>query len=267
MSLEQLILLALIQGLTEFLPVSSSAHLILLSSLTSFEDQGTLIDVAVHVGSLFAVIAYFRRDVLRLFAGLGHILARRQTADSKLLWALIIGTIPTVIVGALVYVSGAVDGLRSPLVIGWATLIFGVLLYESDRIGMRYKTAGKLTLRGALFIGLAQVLSLVPGTSRSGITITAGRFLGYERTEAARFSMLLSIPTIGMIGVLLGIELLRSGEPVLQTSALIVMALSFVTAYAAIWFFMSLVNRIGLLPFAIYRVVMGSGLLIWVYFF
>ncbi len=267
MSLEQLILLAIIQGLTEFLPISSSAHLILLPSLTGYEDQGTLIDVAVHVGSLLAVVLYFRRDVLRLFMGAGHIVMRKETGDSKLLWALIIGTIPTVGVGALVYLSGAADALRSPLIIGWTTLIFGIVLYESDRIGMRYKTMENLTLRGALFVGLAQVLSLVPGTSRSGITITAGRFLGYERTEAARFSMLLSIPTIGMIGVLLGIEVLRSGEPVLQSNALTVMALSFVTAYASIWFFMSLVNRIGLLPFALYRVAMGLGLLGWVYFF
>lgn len=267
MSLEQLILLAIIQGLTEFLPISSSAHLILLPSLTGYEDQGTLIDVAVHVGSLLAVVLYFRRDVLRLFVGLGDILTRKDTAAAKLLWALIIGTIPTVIVGALIYLSGTADALRSPLIIGWTTLIFGIILYESDRIGMRYKTMENLTLRGALFVGLAQVLSLIPGTSRSGITITAGRFLGYERNEAARFSMLLSIPTIGMIGLLLGIDVVQSGEAVLQARALTAVGLSFIAAYIAIWFFMKLVNRIGLLPFALYRVAMGLGLLVWVYFF
>jgi undecaprenyl-diphosphatase len=266
MPLEQLILLAIIQGLTEFLPISSSAHLILLPELMGLEDQGPLIDVAVHVGSLLAVVLYFRRDVAGLFAGVAHTAQRRRTAESRLLWALILATIPTVAAGGALYLSGAVDSLRSAEVIGWATLVFGILLYESDRIGMRFKNVDDLTLRGAIVVGLFQVLSLIPGTSRSGITITAGRFLGLERSEAARFSMLLSLPTIGIFGVLAGWELWRSGETVLQTSALSAAVLSFVSAYAAIWFFMSLVNRIGLLPFTLYRVVMGLGLLGYVYF-
>jgi len=266
MPLEQLILLAIIQGLTEFLPVSSSAHLILLPDVLGLEDQGPLIDVAVHVGSLFAVMFYFHRDVAGLFAGAGHTLQRRQTPESALLWSLVIATLPTVAVGGVLYLTGVVDSLRSAELIGWATLIFGIVLYESDRIGMRFKNLNDLSYRGALVIGLFQVLSLIPGTSRAGITITAGRFLGFERSEAARFSMLLSLPTIGVFGVLAGIELWRSGEAVLQTSALTAAALSFVSAYAAIWFFMTLVNRIGLLPFTIYRVIMGGGLLFYVYF-
>ncbi len=266
MPLEQLILLAIIQGLTEFLPISSSAHLILLPALTAMEDQGPLVDVAVHVGSLFAVLLYFHRDVVGLFRGLGHTAQRRQTDDSRLLWTLVIASLPTIAVGGLLYLSGITESLRSAEVIGWATLIFGILLYESDRIGMRFKNMGDLTMRGALFVGAMQVLSLVPGTSRTGITITAARFMGYERSEAARFSMLLSLPTIGIFGVLAAIELVRSGETVLQSSAMIAALLSFVAAYATIWFFMSFVNRIGLLPFTIYRVVLGAGLLIWVYF-
>lgn len=266
MPLEQLILLAIIQGLTEFLPISSSAHLILLPEFMGLEDQGPLIDVAVHVGSLLAVVLYFHRDVAGLFAGAVHTVQRRRTAESRLLWALVIATIPTIAVGGVLYLTGAVESLRSAEVIGWATLIFGVLLYESDRIGMRFKSVSDITLFGAVVVGLFQVVSLIPGTSRSGITITAGRFLGLERSEAARFSMLLSLPTIGIFGVLAGIELMRSGEVVLQTNALIAAGLSFVSAYAAIWFFMALVNRIGLLPFTLYRVVMGLGLLGYVYF-
>ncbi len=266
MSLEQLILLAIIQGLTEFLPISSSAHLILLPVVTGLEDQGTLIDVAVHVGSLFAVMLYFRRDVGRLFIGFGQTIAQRKSEETRLFWTLVIATIPTVLAGAALYLTGTAASLRSMEVIGWTTLIFGLLLYESDRIGMRFKTLGDLTRRGAIFIGLMQVLSLIPGTSRTGITITAGRFMGYERVEAARFSMLLSIPTIGIIGILTGVELVRSGETILQQSALIAMVLSFLTAYGSIWFFMTLVNRMGLLPFTIYRVVLGLGLLSYVYF-
>lgn len=267
MSLEQLILLALIQGITEFLPISSSAHLILLPIFAGFEDQGTLMDVAVHVGTLFAVMLYFRKDVIRLFIGAGDAVLRKPTTDARLLWALVIATVPTVIVGGILYVNDWTDGLRSPAVIGWTTLIFGVLLYESDRVGMRYKTMKDMTLRGALFVGLMQVISLIPGTSRSGITMTAGRFLGYERSEAARFSMLLSIPTIGMLGLAATVELIRSGETMLQANALIAAGLAFISAYIAIWFLMSLVNRIGFLPFVIYRVVLGAGLLTWVYFF
>jgi undecaprenyl-diphosphatase len=266
MPLEQLILLAIIQGLTEFIPVSSSGHLILLPGLTGLEDQGPLIDVALHVGSLAAVVLYFHRDVAGLFAGMGHTLQRRKTAESRLFWMLVLATIPTVAAGGVLYLTGMVDSLRSAEVIGWATLIFGILLYEADRIGMRYKNVNDLTFGGSIVVGLFQVISLIPGTSRAGITITAGRFLGLERSEAARFSMLLSIPTIGILGLLAAIELWRTGEVVLQTSAITAVLMSFVSAYAAIWFFMTLVNRIGLLPFTIYRVMMGGGILVWVYF-
>lgn len=265
MPLGFLVLLAVIQGLTEFLPVSSSAHLILPSQLLGTADQGPLIDVAVHVGSLFAVMLYFRTEVMRLFRGVPDLVRIRMTDDARLLAFLIAATIPTILIGGLIYVSGLVELLRSAEVIAWATILFGLLLFEADRIGMRFKTMDDLTFRGALVIGLAQVLALIPGTSRAGITMTAGRFLGYERAEAARFSMLLSIPTIAAFGLLAGIELVRSGENALQADAVTAMVLSFAAAYASIWVFMSWVNRIGFAPFVIYRLLLGAALLWLVY--
>lgn len=261
-----LVFLAVIQGLTEFLPISSSAHLILPSQLIEdFPDQGPLIDVAVHVGSLIAVMLYFRSDVKRLFAGIPDLLRLRMSDDSRLLAYLVLATVPTIAVGGLLYVTGAVDFLRNAEVIAWATILFGLLLFESDRIGMRFKAIDDLTFKGALVIGAAQVLALVPGTSRAGITMTAGRFLGYERSEAARFSMLLSIPTIAAFGLLAGLELARTGENALQASAVTALVLSFAAAYASIWLFMSWVNRIGFAPFVIYRLLLGGALLWFVY--
>lgn len=265
MPLGFLVLLAVIQGLTEFLPVSSSAHLILPSQLLGVPDQGPLIDVAVHVGSLFAVMLYFRADVLRLFRGVPDLLRLRMTGDARLLAWLIAATVPTVLAGLVLYKTGAVGALRSTEVIAWATIIFGLLLYEADRVGMRFKTMDQLSFRGVIFIGLAQVLALIPGTSRSGITMTAGRFLGYERTDAARFSMLLSIPTIAASGILVGIDLAQSGEASLQADAVTALLLSFATAFASIWVFMSWVNRIGFAPFVIYRLALGAVLLWIVY--
>jgi undecaprenyl-diphosphatase len=263
--LAYLVLLALIQGLTEFLPVSSSAHLILPSQLMGMPDQGPLIDVAVHVGSLFAVMLYFRAEVARLLRGVPDLARARMTADARLLAYLAAATVPTVAVGGVLYLTGAVDVLRNAEVIAWATILFGVLLFEADRIGLRFKAMDDLTWRGVLFIGAAQVLALIPGTSRAGITMTAGRFLGYERSESARFSMLLSLPTIAAFGVLAGIELARSGEVVLQANAVTAMALSFAAAFASIWVFMKWVDRFGFAPFVLYRLALGAVLLVMVY--
>ncbi len=265
MALELLILLAIIQGLTEFLPISSSAHLILPSQLGLTPDQGTTIDVAVHVGSLFAVMVYFHKDVRLLIAGMWDAVRLKWTWGSKLFAFLSAATVPILIFGAIITVTGAEDMLRSAELIGWTSIIFGLLLYEADRIALRYKSVEDITWRGALTIGASQILSLLPGTSRSGITMTAGRFLGFERSEAARFSMLLAIPTILAIGGVKGIEVIQSGDSMLQSDVLWSAGLSFVAAYAAIWVFMSLVDRIGLLPFVIYRVVLGLGLLAFVY--
>ncbi len=266
MALEILILLAIIQGLTEFLPISSSAHLILPAQLGWIEDQGTTIDVAVHVGSLFAVMLYFRKDVWSLITGFFDAVRLRWTWGAKLFVFLSLATIPTLAVGVFIATMDAEDALRSATLIGVTSIVFGLLLYEADRIALRYKKVENITWRGAVFYGAAQVLALLPGTSRSGITMTAGRFLGYERAEAARFSMLLAIPTILAIGGFKALEVVESGDPVLQTNVAWALGLSFLTAYLAIWVFMALVERIGLLPFVIYRVLLGVALLGFVFF-
>lgn len=267
MTLEILILLAIIQGLTEFLPISSSAHLILPAQLGWIEDQGTTIDVAVHVGSLFAVMAYFHKDVVTLFAGLWDAIRLRWTWSSKLFTLLAVATVPTLVAGVFIAVMDVEDMLRSAELIGWTSIIFGVLLYEADRIALRYKQVEDVTWQAALTVGAAQCLALLPGTSRSGITMTAARFLGYERSEAARFSMLLAIPTILAIGGFKGLEVVQAGDSVLQGQVFWAIILSFVAAYAAIWVFMRLVEQIGLFPFMIYRIALGLALLTFVYGF
>ncbi|MGF1455839.1 MAG: undecaprenyl-diphosphate phosphatase [Alphaproteobacteria bacterium] len=265
MPLEILILLALIQGLTEFLPISSSAHLILPAQLGLIEDQGTTIDVAVHVGSLFAVMLYFYRDIGMLLRGLLDAVQMRWSRDARLLAFLCLATVPFLVLGVGVAVFDVEDVLRSAELIGWTSIIFGLVLYEADRIALRYKTMEDITWRGAITVGLAQCLAALPGTSRSGITMTAGRFLGYTRSEAARFSMLLAIPTILAAGGYKGLQVITGADPVALDAILWSVGLSFVAAYLSIWVFMTLVERIGLLPFVIYRVFLGIGLLGYVY--
>ncbi len=265
MPLEILILLAIIQGLTEFLPISSSAHLILPAQLGLIEDQGTTIDVAVHVGSLFAVMVYFYKDIGTLLQGLADAVRLRWSKSAQLLLFLCLATVPFLVLGVAVAVFDVEDVLRSAELIGWTSIIFGLVLYEADRIALRYKTMDDITWRGALTVGLAQCLAALPGTSRSGITMTAGRFLGYTRSEAARFSMLLAIPTILAAGAYKGLEVVTEGNAVVLDAVLWSVGLSFLAAYLAIWIFMNLVEKIGLLPFVIYRVLLGVGLLSYVY--
>lgn len=263
MPIEQIILLALIQGLTEFLPISSSAHLILLPELTGLDDQGPLMDIAVHVGSLFAVVAYFRSEVASLLLGIPQLLRGSIEPEGQLLLYLIVATIPTIAIGGFLYVTDLIDHLRNAHVIAWATIVFGIVLYAADRRGRTERRMDDLGWRDIIKIGLAQVLALIPGTSRSGITITAGRFLHMTRPEAARFSMLLSLPTIGGFGLLALIDLVGEGANASLQDAAIATALSFVSAFASIWFFMKLLERMSLTPFVIYRLVLGTGLLIY----
>ncbi len=267
MTIEQLIILALIQGLTEFLPISSSAHLILLPEFTDWSDQGPLIDLAVHAGSLGAVMIYFKRDVVALFAGMGHLVQRRASLESKLLVQLIIATLPVLVAGLVFKVTGFADEIRSAEVIGWMTLVFGVVLYYADSKGTMDRAIPDLSSRGALWIGLAQCLALFPGTSRSGITITAARAMGFGRREAAHFSMLLALPTISIFALVAGYEVMKSGDMVLRQDVLIAVALSFFSALLSISVFMNLLKRMSLLPFVIYRVLLGVGLLTYVYIF
>ena len=259
-----LVLVALIQGITEFLPVSSSGHLILLPNLTSLEDQGLVIDVAVHLGTLGAVMLYFWSDVRRGASGIPKVL-RRQIDDQNAWLALcvIVATIPVVIAGLLLKISGFDDALRSVAVVGWTTLIFGLVLYWADQTGRADKTADRWSLKDALIMGLSQALALIPGTSRSGITITAARRLGYARTDAARLAMLMSIPTILASGALLGLEVAFNMDASAAKDAGIAAIFAFFAALAALALMMRLLQSVSFTPYVIYRVALGVVLL-WV---
>ena len=263
-----LILLALIQGLTEFLPISSSAHLILPSQIMGWPDQGPLIDVMAHFGSLFAVLLYFRRDVADILRGCIDLLQRKLNMKSALALNLIISTPPALLLGFLLASQGWDELVRSPLIIAFTTIFFGVLLWLSDVKAKSDKPVKELTWGGAITLGLAQSLALIPGTSRSGITMTAGRTLGLSREAAARFSMLMSLPIIGAGGLYALLKLMSAettAHSATLANGLVVAGLSFITAYACIALFMKWVGRIGFFPFMIYRLILGFGLLIWIF--
>ncbi len=267
MSWLQLAILAIIQGLTEFLPISSSAHLVLAPQLLGWEtDQGPLIDVMAHFGSLFAVIAYFRKDVGHIIGGFFDLLQRKLNTHSALALNLMIATPPALGLGFILNKFGYDILLRSPLIIAFTTIVFGILLWVSDIKGREEKTTEELTWKGAALMGCAQALALIPGTSRSGITMTTARFMNMTRVESARFSMLMSLPIIGAGGLysLLKLATEPSGTSGLS-EGLIVAALSFVTAYACIALFMKWVSKIGFFPFMVYRLLLGACLLIWVF--
>jgi undecaprenyl-diphosphatase len=263
-ALYHILILAIVQGITEFLPISSSGHLILTSKVFGWPDQGLAMDIAVHVGTLFAVMVYFWRDIWLMTVGVARLATGRGGPGARLALFVIVGTIPVVIVGFLgkEFIE---TSLRSAEVIAWATLGFGILLWISDRIGMTLRSIEHLTWGSALFIGLMQVLALIPGTSRSGITMTAARLLGMERREAARFSMLLSIPTILGAGVLSGYDLYKLGDISLGQDAVIAAVLAFITAIIAIWALMQWLRSASFTPFVLYRVILAAGLLYWVY--
>lgn len=266
MPLEQLIALALIQGLTEFLPISSSGHLNLLHLLTHWEDQGPLMDVAVHVGSLFAVLLYFWRDVIGLLAGLLDLCRARLTEQSRFLLYLIVATIPVFVFGYILLKSGIIYRLRTLEVIAWANMIFAVVMLVADRVGPLTRNMSSTTLRDGILIGAIQAIALIPGASRSGVTISMARILGFTRVDAAKLSMLLSIPTILGLGAATAYELYGTGDLALQNDAVIAAGLSFVSAFASIWFMMALLQRMTLMPFVAYRIILGGALLAWIYF-
>ena len=266
MPILHLILVAVIQGITEFLPVSSSGHLILLPNLTGLEDQGQMIDVAVHVGTLGAVVLYFRTDVARAISGLARIANRDlDNANARLALGLIIATMPVVLAGLGLKLSGLDDALRSVAVVGWATLIFGIVLYWADQTSGEEKTAEAWTLRDALSMGVMQALALIPGTSRSGITITAGRKLGYARGDAARLAMLMSIPTIIASGALLGLEVALNMDAAAARDAAVAALFAFFAALAALTFMMRLLRSVSFTPYVIYRIALGIVLLLVAY--
>lgn len=264
MELIQIILLSLVQGLTEFLPISSSAHLILFPALSGWADQGLAFDVAVHVGTLSAVVWYFRRELQVMVRDwLASITQRRRVGDSNLMWAVGFGTIPAGLAGLLFndYIETA---LRSPLVIAATTVIFGLLLWWADAQGKRERSEHTIGWRDVVVIGLAQALALIPGTSRSGITMTAGLMLGLSRAGAARFSFLLSIPIILLAGGYNGVKLAQSGQAVEWSALGLGVLFSALSAYLCIHLFLKALERIGMLPFVIYRLLLGVVLL-WIY--
>jgi len=254
----QITVLAIIQGVTEFLPISSSAHLLLPSLLFGWPDQGLTFDVALHMGSLSAVIIYFRQDLLRLTAAwAGSVLTRTASSDSRLAWLLILATIPAGLAGILLgdYVE---DYARALGVIASTSVLFGVLLYWADLRGKKIAGVEMLTWRGAMLIGFAQVLALIPGTSRSGVTMMAALFCNLTREAAARFSFLLSIPIILATGGLKAVELAAGNmSATAGLTLLYAMAVSGLVAYACIHYFLQLIGKIGFLPFIVYRILLG----------
>jgi undecaprenyl-diphosphatase len=257
----QIVALALVQGITEFLPISSSAHLILVPHLLGWEDQGLAFDVAVHLGTLLAVLSYFRLQLGPLAQDWVHSVVRRRTVgDSRLAWGVILGTVP-VGLAALAFEDAIGTTLRSPLVIAWATVGFGLLLWLADARGKRNRSEHTLSWGDVIVIGCAQALALIPGTSRSGITITAGLLLGLERAAAARFSFLLSIPTIVLAGGLQTLALLETGSSVDWAALALGTLLSGISAYLCIYGFIRLIERASLLPFILYRLGLGVFLL------
>ena len=266
MELIQIIVLALVQGLTEFLPISSSAHLILAPHLFGYADQGLAFDLAVHLGTLLAVLLYFRHTIWEVardwFASLPA--SGRATANSRLGWYIILATLPVMGVGVLV--KDLVENeLRSPLVIAATTIGFGTVLLWADRGFRHLRHIETMNLRDALLIGAAQALALVPGTSRSGITMTAALMLGYSREAAARFSFLLAVPTILASVIWVGKDLVGSPGPVQWGDLALGILFSFLAALTTIHLFLRFIERMGMAPFAWYRFALGAFILVTLY--
>ncbi|MDO9527176.1 MAG: undecaprenyl-diphosphate phosphatase [Gemmobacter sp.] len=266
MPLLQLILVAALQGLTEFLPVSSSAHLILLPKLSGMADQGLAIDVAVHVGTLVAVTIYFWREVSMGLAGIPRMLTGRiDTPGARLAFLLLIATVPVILVGLILKVTGAMEAMRSVALIGWTMIIFGIVLWICDRYGAQGRTTPDWTLRDAVILGLWQAVALIPGTSRSGATISGARALGYDRESSARISMLMSIPTIVASGVLLGADVIQNPDPGILRDGAIAAGFACIAALIALSLMMRLLRSVSFTPYVMYRMILGAILLIIAY--
>jgi len=263
MTLFTLFLLAIIQGLTEFLPISSSAHLVLLHEINQTGAESVALDVAVHLGSILAVIGYFRTESAAAARGLGHLLrGRGENAEARLARNLIVATVPLVLAGGLVVVMDWSDALRNIRVIGWAMIVFGLLLWWIDRRAPQTRHVTDWNLRQALIMGLWQALALIPGTSRAGITITGARAIGMERHDAARIAMLMSIPALLAAGGVLAIDVVRSeaGFELLWRAGLAAL-FAFGAAWLALALMMRFLDRVSFTPYVIYRVVLGAVLL------
>ena len=264
MSMLQLIVLSVVQGIAEFLPISSSAHLQLVPFFMQLPDQGLVMDLGLHLGTLAAVCLYFRRDVVALFGGGIDMICRRKTPESRLALHLVIATIPAVLMGYAMHVWKP-EGIRSVEVIAWTSIICGGLLWLADVLGQKAKSVGGMLSTEALIIGLAQVISLIPGVSRSGSTMSMARLLGYDRREAARFSSLMSIP-VTLAAVSLGVlELIKSDNPAMSFDFFAGAAMSFVSALVALTFLMRWLRHFGFAIFGIYRIALGIVLMVLIY--
>lgn len=263
MTLFNLIILAIVQGITEFLPISSSAHLVLLHEMSGVSGDDLALDVAVHLGSIAAVILYFHTDALRALRGLGQLVrGRLNGADAFLALALIVATIPAVVVGAVLVLTGWAEALRDVRVIGWTMIVFGALLWWVHRIAPEARQADDWTLRHALIMGLWQAVALIPGVSRSGITLTAARGLGYARHGAARLAMLMSIPITLSTGAVLARDVAQAGVSAgFLTNAALAAVLAFAAAYLALALMIRFLNRVSFTPYVIYRIILGVVLL------
>jgi undecaprenyl-diphosphatase len=260
----QLFVVAVVQGITEFLPISSSGHLVLIPAVTGWPDQGLVIDVAVHLGTLVAVVAYFRRDVGQLAAGGIGLLCGRWTSEGRLALLIAAATMPAVLAGFVMTVLDP-SWTRSVALIGWTTLLFGILLWVADRFGPMTVPIGQFGWRHALLIGLAQALALLPGTSRSGMTMTAARTLGYSRVDAAKIAMLLSVPIIIAASAVTMLKVYQTGGIAIGAHAIIAATLAATTAWLAIGAMMAWLARASFTPFVLYRIALGALLLGWAY--
>lgn len=256
----QIVMLAVIQGLTEFLPISSSAHLVLLPRLFGWPDQGLVFDVAVHFGSLIAVVFYFRDEVCRMLKSwLRSVGGGEADRDSLLAWWVIIGTLPVIAAGFLA--QGPIeDKLREPWILATASILFGLLLWFADARAKHQRDEYQLGLKDVLLIGCFQVLALIPGTSRSGITITLGLFLGLTRKASARFSFLLAMPVIFASGTLQTVRMVTEVSPIGWGELMLGILLSALSAGLCIHYFLRLVEKLGMLPFVVYRVLLGLAI-------
>lgn len=265
MDLIQAIVLALVQGLTEILPISSSGHLVLVPHLLGWPDQGLAFDVALHVGTLIAVITYFRREVLGMAQSwTGSLVGRPLDDNSRFAWRLVLATIPAAVAGLLL--GGLIEEhLRSPKVIIFTLIGFGLLLGWADWRAPEGRSEMQTGWREALIIGCAQALALIPGTSRSGVTMTAGRFLGLSRIGAARFSFLMSIPVILIAGAYKLLQLALGDVPPDWGMMAIGMAVAFFSTLVSIHVLLRLVQRVGFMPFVIYRLLLGGLLIVLFY--
>ena len=257
----QIVVLAIVQGLTEFLPISSSGHLVLVPSIFGWTDQGLVFDIAVHFGTLIAVCFYFRSDIVHLIGGgFSAIGGDLGSTESKLAVGIAIATIPAAVTG-LLFADWIETHFRSPSVVVVTLAGYGILLALADRYGKQTREFSTIRIRDAFIIGLAQALALVPGTSRSGITITAAMMLGLKRMDAARFSFLLSVPVILLATLYKGATMLAGDVPIEWGALAVAAIISAIVAYLSIEFFMRFVNAIGLLPFAIYRLLLAGVIL------